>query len=166
MPTELLYDCYVLATTREPIGVLRFLDRFLPKRRATRSEYELPDHAGEPESILGSEADILAYLRDNPAEPYALYWNSLAEGQPRRAMAFFTSDDAVILGLSCDSSEQDARDWLSAAKGFLGSEVGTFWVESPAPKSAETFVRELARVPAGHVRIASEGNGRTTMRCS
>lgn len=158
------FDCYVLVRSREPDVVYGFLAKYLPARQPEADEFEIPYGGSAPERLFHSVDEILAFLAAEPAQPHAIYWNSLGSGDPTRAMAFFTTDGGLILGLSVGDSEEGAQRVLASMKASLGSDAGTYWFESPAPQSAEQFLQDIDQVPAGSWRSPRSSGGRP-MRC-
>ena len=130
-------DVYVLAPARDAVTLDRFLARYLPARAEMADEYEVPQYAARPTVVYRHATDLLIHLFARPAEPHAVYWRSTAAGDPDQAMAFFTTDAALILGLSC-VPEDDSR-WLADLLGFAGTGVGYIDYAAPPPDTVAGF---------------------------
>jgi hypothetical protein len=134
------YDVYVLAPARTADAVDRFLARFAPERQESGSEYAVPQYADAPAHVFQRDGDLVRYCVAHPHEPHGLYWQCLGAADPAHAIAFFTADGALILGLSVMA---DAERWLAELRAFTGSEAGCVLFEVPPPNTATAF-RALA----------------------
>jgi hypothetical protein len=137
-------DTYVLAPERSAALVARFLDHFAPRREEAAVDYSVPQFADVPARHFGRAEELVEYLVGHPSEPHGVYWRNLGDGPPF-VMAFFTSDGAVILGLSC--VEPEAPAWLSRLRAFAGPGPHCTLFEQPPPDSAAEF-RALAEAAA------------------
>jgi hypothetical protein len=117
------YDVYALAPVRTAEAVERFLDQFTPAREPAADDYEVPRYANTPAVVFRLPGELVAHCVAYPAEPHGMYWRCLGRGDPAHAMAFFTADGRLILGLSVVS---DADRWLTELLTAAGSAVG--WV--------------------------------------
>ena len=140
------YDVYCLAPARTGGTVGSFLERYAPAREAAADEYELPQYADEPDRVFSSVDQIIAHCVSHPTEPYSIYWRCLNEGDPAHAMAFFTLDGAVILGLSV---RDHAPAWLDNMKSAIGGTAGWIGFETPPPDTAGEFLALSANQPLG-----------------
>jgi hypothetical protein len=136
------YDVYALAPHRTVEAVERFLARFAPAHEPAADEYEVPRYADAPAIVFRTPGELVAYCVGHPAEPHGVYWRCLGGGDPARAMVFFTTDGALILGLSVAS---DADRWLAELLAATGSAVGWVGFEEPPPDSASEFAALAAR---------------------
>jgi len=132
-------DVYALSPSRTTEAVDHFLDRFAPSREEVTNEYEVPQYEATPVACFGRAADVIAFLADHPDEPYSLYWRNTAADGPAFVMTFFTTDGAIILGLSC--AEEQAEHWLSELKAFAKANVGSRAFEQPPPETTVEFLR-------------------------
>lgn len=140
-------DCYVLARLRTRDFILSFLDRFLPQRQEYTDAYEVPQFGEHPELILPSAEALLDYLEHHRREVHAVYWFNPQEVPFRAAMALFTSDGQVILGLTCQTLYPDThieQGCLAAIMEFCGSTVGLIEYEKPAPKDTGELLQRIA----------------------
>jgi hypothetical protein len=112
---------------------------FAPQREQTAVEYEFPEYAEKPLVIKRSAHEAIQYCEDHPSEAHRLYFRNLGSG-PSHAMLFFTSDGALILGLSVSEHEEE---WFARLKEFAASEIGYITFESAPAATAGAF-RELA----------------------
>lgn len=140
-------DCYVLARQRTRDFIVGFLDRFLPHRQEYTEAYEVPQFAEHPEVVFTSADALLDYLEKHSGEVHAVYWFNPQEETLRAAMALFTSDGQVILGLTCETFYPDTRieqDCLAQIMAFCGSTVGLIEYEKPAPKDTGEMMQRIA----------------------
>ncbi len=135
-------DAYLLVSDRSATAIARFLDHFVPNREEVADGYEVPQYADAPDHHFRRVEELIAYLEGHALEDYGIYWRNTGEG-PAFAMAFFTSDGAVILGLAC--IEDEATAWLTELRAFAGSGPCCILFEQPPPDSAAAF-RALAAV--------------------
>jgi hypothetical protein len=134
-------DCYVLVNSRSKSRVEEFLVHFLPERRSSADEFEIPQYSDAPDRVFHSAEEALSYLEKSPSEGHALYWANKSSGEPRRAMVFPTVDGQMIFGISCDShAEGKADKMLEKMKELLRSSCGYIAYEEPPPRSAEEFI--------------------------
>jgi hypothetical protein len=134
-------DVYVLAPGRSAAVIARFLERFAPMSEEVVDEYEVPRFAASPSYQFRRAAELVEHLAAHPYEPHGIYWRNLGAG-PAFAMAFFTTDGAILLGLSCVEGEAEA--WLKELRTFAGAESGCIMFEQPPPDSADEFGRMIA----------------------
>ena len=137
-------DVYALAPGRSASLIRRFLDHFAPLREEAAESYEVPRYAERPDHLFGRAEELVDHLVANTSEPHGVYWRNLGDGPPF-VMAFFTTDGAVILGLS--SVEQESASWLSRLRSFVGPSPHCTLFEQPPPDSAAEF-RALAEAAA------------------
>src|SRR5512145_1299403 len=95
----MMREIYALGSDRSVRFVRAFLDRFLPDRERVADEYEVPEHARQPSHLFLTDDDIMDYLEHHPWESYGLYWRDPDPDGRRLAMAFYTVDRKIILGL-------------------------------------------------------------------
>ncbi|WP_223746771.1 hypothetical protein ACJ2CR_11425 [Myxococcus faecalis] len=132
-----------MSDDRRAEAVRAFLERFLPGRSIRRDEFWIPEFASPPREILRTEDGILEYLEAHADEPYGLYWGQEDGLAPRQAMAFFTRDGKVILGLA-DLPER-APVLLQELARFAGSSHAlTGWEQRP-PDTAREFIEWCRR---------------------
>ncbi|MDY3557416.1 hypothetical protein R5W24_006607 [Gemmata sp. JC717] len=136
------YDVYALAPARTAEAVERFLARFAPAREPAADEYEVPRYADVPATVFRTPGELVAHGVAHPAEPHGLYWRCLGGSDPAHAMAFFTADGGLILGLSVVS---DAEWWRAELLAAAGSTVGWVGFEEPPPDTAREFAVRAAR---------------------
>lgn len=130
------FDVYVLSKDRSKATVHRFLKRFLSEWEESQEDYVLPYLSDEPQITFASQDDLLDYLEKIPNQPYAIYWRSVVDGDPRGAMIFPLSDGHMIYGLCV---EQHARRYLSETLSFLNATRGYIAFECPPPTTASAF---------------------------
>ncbi len=132
-------DVYVLSPGRSAAVAERFLDMFVPQREQSAAEYEFPQYADKPVVTVKSASEAIQHCEDHVSEAHSFYFRNLGPG-PAHAMVFFTSDCALILGLSVIDHEEE---WFVRLKEYAGSEVGYISFETAPAATAGAF-RELA----------------------
>lgn len=137
----LVIDIYVLTERRSADFVGAFLDRFLPDREEAADDYVV-DGGDGLSHVFGDINDAIAFCCAHPKVYHAFYWRNMTEGAVLSAMVFFTTDDALILGLSV--ADPRLRRILSdALKHFVGAaHCLTTW-ELPPPTSAAAFKQAI-----------------------
>jgi hypothetical protein len=136
------FDVYALSPDRSRESVLRFLDRFLPRRSESAADYVVPNNSDLPEFHFDNAAELLAHLETHPRQSHAIYWLSEMPDDPRCAMAFPTSDGQMVYGLSVEENE---RRFLADLMAFLNTADGYIDVETPPPDSAAAFQERVRR---------------------
>lgn len=134
-------EFYALSTDRSASAVRRFLSRFLTRREPCTDEHWIPEHADVPCLVLNTEDQIFDYLERHANEPYGLYWNEA--GSHRQAMAFYTRDGHVILGLADDPLDPALR--LREIANFVGATHCLLTSEQRPPDTAAEFIELCSR---------------------
>lgn len=150
------YDVYALAPARTAGAVDRFLTRFAPAREPAADDYPVPRFADPPAAVLRTPGELVAFCVARPAEPYAVYWRCLGDGDPAHAMAFFTADGGLILGLSVVEAPER---WLADVRAETGGGVGWVGFEKPPPDTAREFATLAARQAEASAAIDRGGMG-------
>jgi hypothetical protein len=135
------YDVYALATARTTDEVQRFLAHFAPEREESADDYTIPRFSDSPLYVFDRANEVIEYCVSHLTEPQSIYWRCLRESGPAHAMVFFTTDGALLLGLSVITDEDQ---WLKDLKAFAGSNVGCVLFEEAPPDSAEEFRRIIS----------------------
>lgn len=130
-------ELYALGIDRTAQTVSAFLNHFLPNRESGCENYPVPESSDSPSLILRTEAEILEYLEQHPAEPYGLYWNDAGHSSAQ-AMAFYARDGKVIFGLAEDSASPAER--LRELAEFVGAEYSILGSEQRPPDTAQEFI--------------------------
>ena len=129
-------DIYVLVARREE-DYSRFTATFLTGLGEAADEYEYPQFASEPSIVTSDLQVVLENLFRDRTQAYGIYWNSSGETGILAAMAFFTADDGLILGLTV--REDEAERQLRRLMNDLGSTTGGIFGEEPPPETAAEF---------------------------
>ena len=132
-------DIYVLTASRNEATASAFLNRFAPLREESAVDYGIPQHADTPHTTLLTAAEVVAYCCRHTSEPYSVYWRCVGDVDPAHAMAFFTSDGCLILGLSTEESA--AERYFTELREHTRSEIGYVTIETPPPDTATEFRR-------------------------
>jgi hypothetical protein len=101
-------DVYALVPGRDGQTIARFLDLFLPHREEAAESYPVPMAAAEARQVFRRVYELVDYLVVHPREAYSVYWSSLGGTLAAHAMAFFTGDGGLILGVSIPASTPPA----------------------------------------------------------
>ena len=139
-------DCYVLTHGRTKAFVTAFLDRFLPQRGEYAERYELPQFSDHPVIEFTSADQLLDFLEHDLYTVHAIYWYNPEDTPIRAAMALFTSDGQVILGLTCACHKEDdsvEQGCLKELMAFCRSTVGLIEYEKPAPKDTDELLQRI-----------------------
>jgi hypothetical protein len=130
---------YVLSPVRSAKAAERFLETFAPQREQSADDYEFPEYAEQPQLVVKSAREAIQHCEWHPSEAHSIYFRNLGDG-PAHVMLFFTSDGALIFGLSVVEREDE---WFSRLKEFATSNVGYITFEAAPAATAGAF-RELA----------------------
>ena len=137
----MLIDIYVLAAERTLEAAKRFMREWAQEFRPAASEYEFPQYADKPVFVYSSPADLIKNLVEAPAEPHGLYWNNPARGFVRTSMLFFTTDGAMIVGLSVEGDQPPLlEETLRALALTVSGRVGYCAYETPPPDTVSEFI--------------------------
>lgn len=142
-------DCYILTTDRTLEMVDKFLNHFLPERAEVASEYELPQFGETTELKFDTVEGLIEYLVINTSTPYSIYWCNKVETDIKCAMCFFTDDNHLILGLSCNTLDHDNSvedEIFRLLKNYGKTSSGYITYENPAPTNAQEFQRIIKRM--------------------
>ncbi|MBO6496816.1 MAG: hypothetical protein JJ978_14700 [Roseivirga sp.] len=145
---EYFADCYVLTDQRNKEHILRFLDHFIPDRKETADEYEVPRYSTQPSRIFRKAENLISYLSENKSEPHGIYWSNTQEGYLRNAQVFFTNDGYLILGISCYTKYPNTEIEESFHKELLhlcSSEYGYITYEDIPPLNSLEFKKKVAQ---------------------
>ena len=135
-------ELYALSNNRSTGAIFAFLDHFLPDRIPFADEFPVPEYADNPVEEFTSDNDLIGYLVEHPSETYSVYWNDKDPASARQAMAFFTVDGNVILGLGLEAAGEDELQTLA---NFVGAEFSRFGDEQPPPETSEDFIAQCTR---------------------
>ena len=147
-------DCYVLVQGRSKSFADKFLDHFLPHRRETASEYEVPQHADSPRVVYKTADELLLALEDQPAECHAIYWANTDPGRLRTAIVAPTNDGGTVYGLSIDDEDDDGKGMAAACLekmlALFGRTCPAYfgWEEVP-PNRMGQFLARKAELASG-----------------
>ncbi len=94
------WDVYVLCPRRSRDTVTAFLDRFMPDRVLNMDEYTIPPFSLHPRVRFEGVDDLIAYLAQHPHEDeYYISWSNTGGDGPEFAIASFSDDGGLIMGL-------------------------------------------------------------------
>ncbi|QRK10992.1 hypothetical protein JQX13_13525 [Archangium violaceum] len=141
-------DIYILAAERSFEAASRFMDEWTQGFEPAASEYEFPQHADKPAFVYSSAVDLIKTLVKTPAEPHGLYWNNPARGNVRTAMLFFTTDGAMIAGLSVEGDQPPfLEETLRRLALTVSGREGYCAFETPPPDTLREFVDNARQAP-------------------
>ena len=153
-----MIEIYVLCEERQKKVLLKFLEIMLPNRRELADEYCYPEYVEEPEIVFDDYMELIAVLERNQLESYSIYWDNIDSSEVKSAMAFFTEDASLMLGLfvALDSAEK----YLSKMSDLVGGKFGLVNSDSPPPSTRNEFIEccrrsNLAKVYEGEFVSAS-----------
>lgn len=131
-------DCYCLVKSRSQEIVERFLERFIPNRQESADDYMSNG------TVFTDAEDLLKHLQENIKESNSVYWRTTdEESEVQHAMAFYTDDGSMILGLSFIGNnryDERAKKILNSMCSFLSSEIACLTVEEPPPTNSLEFI--------------------------
>jgi hypothetical protein len=107
-------DLYALAHDRSLQLAERFLMMWTKDFAETRSQYEYPQYANDPDHIFFSAKELIAQLCVHRDQEYAIYWDNpqAASGtayQVINAMMFFNSDGTLVVGITVATDSKAAQ---------------------------------------------------------
>lgn len=140
MPNGIWADIYVLGNDRSVLLVNSFLNKFLPNRELTVTQWDFPEYSDNPELTINSEKEFLEYCEKHKDVTHRSYWiNSVESQNPCSAHIFYLSDGKVVLGLSTNDEHQE-QGLLIELKSFVNSEIGYITYECPPEECVEDFI--------------------------
>ena len=138
-------DCYVLTDKRIESFIEEFLDHFVPERRETADEYEVPQYADNPIENFRTAKEAVNYLVMNNSVEHSLHWENPIRSALRGAEIFFNDDGSVIMGIYCETKYPDTEiedKIFKEIKEFCGSEEGYITYEDTPPHNSEGFAEK------------------------
>lgn len=137
-------DSYFLVNNRDSSIVRKFLDEFFPCREEATEDYPVPEYNDNPIAVYKDIEDLYSYLEEHANETYSLYWyNSIEDSLLKNAMAFYTDDKKIIVGVSITGNSPEdmkAIEYYLNISTFLGSDVGCITVEEAPPVNSLEFI--------------------------
>lgn len=130
------FDIYVLSQHRSATAAAAFLEEFAPNREQSALDYPFPEFAEQPSVVFGTAPEAIDFCDSQPNETQSIYFRNLGAGAAH-VMVFFTSDGALILGLSV---VDQAEKWLGRLEEFAGSKVSLMAFETAPPLTIAEFV--------------------------
>ena len=153
-------DIYVLGGKRSPDAIIGFLDHFLPSRRESADEYEVPQYSDAPYTVFKTADELIAYCCQNPKEPHTIYWRSDAEDE--HAEVFFLKDGGLIFGFSTPADDYSKVDAVSNELGrFFDTDEIIVTYEDLPPESTLDFHSFFANLPTIGDAASAEAARRT-----
>jgi hypothetical protein len=144
-------EVYALAPQRSEAVSDIFRSAWLDGFEESADEYEVPENSDRPEAIYTSVDDLIQRLVATPAEGYSVYWHNLRPGRIRSGMLMFTTDGALVVGLSIAGEDAgEAARVLSELARTVGAEHGYVTSDERPPDTARDF---LVRTPRAAIRI-------------
>jgi hypothetical protein len=153
-------DIYVLGGKRSPEAIIGFLDHFLPSRRESADEYEVPQYSDAPDTVFKTAEELIAYCCQNPKEPHTIYWRSDAEDE--HAEVFFLKDGGLIFGVSTPADNFSRVDEVCSKLGhFFDTEEIIVTYEDLPPESIDDFHSLFSHLPRIDDAVSAESARRT-----
>lgn len=135
-----LVDCYCFVDSRKKKLVDDFLDKFLPRREDTIQDFVV----NKKSTIIEGSDELMFFLEQNLSEEKTIYWKNTDENSTYMyAMAFFTDDGKLIIGVSISGRFPDEKlvvDSFFEIKEYLNSTIGCITVEEAAPTNSQEFI--------------------------
>lgn len=141
-------DCYVLTNNRTKKFVDGFLNTFIPNRKEQTDIYEVPQYGKEKVEEFNSADNLIEYLELSANAPHTIYWENLDDKEPRFANCFFTDDNNLIVGLSCEADDKTEDELLLKLMDYCGTKMGYITYEQPAPRNSHEFIEIVRRANA------------------
>ncbi|MCT4666177.1 MAG: hypothetical protein N4A45_13205 [Flavobacteriales bacterium] len=141
-------DCYVLTNIRTELFVEGFLDHFVPNRRETADEFEVPQYGDNPVETFKTAREAVKFLVDNKHVKHSLYWANPEKSDLRGAELFFTDDAHIIMGIYCETKYPNTKiedKIFKEIKEFCGSDFGYITYEDTPPHNSIEFKEMIKR---------------------
>jgi hypothetical protein len=153
-------DIYVLGGKRCTNAIIDFLDHFLPSRRESADEYEVPQYSKTPYIVFNTADELIAYCCQNPKEPHTIYWQNDAEDE--HAVILFLKDGGLVFGISTPADNHSKVDAVSNELGsFFGTDEVIVTYEDLPPESVDDFHSFFANLPRIYDSASAEAARRT-----
>lgn len=137
-------DCYVLTDKRNKETITDFLEEFIPHRKETADEYQIPQFSYNPKIVFVKAQELIDYAIANKEIEQSIYWNNTNENDKlRSAMCFFTKDGYLILGISCITTNPNTSIedyYLAKLKKYLQTDIGYIDYENPPANNKDEFI--------------------------
>jgi hypothetical protein len=141
----MLIDIYVLAPERTKTAVQRFLAKFLPYRKQTATEFEVPEFSNSPAIVFMTTEEVIDYCCVHPNASQRIYWLNSGKLDPQSAHLYFLLDGGMVFGLSvAEGNEYVWNQWLIELRSFTGAAYGYWTGECPPEDTLDEFIA-LAR---------------------
>ena len=144
-------DCFVLTNKRTEAFVEEFLNRFVPKRRESEDEYEVPQYEKNPVESIKSVKEKVKFLVENKSIKHSLYWENPIKSELKGAELFFTDDGHIILGIYCETKfpNTEIEDKIfKEIKAFCKSNEGYIAYEDSPPHNSVEFRKIIEKQQA------------------
>jgi len=139
-------DIYVLGKKRSSDAIIAFLNHFLPSRRESADEYEVPQYSKAPHTMFNTANELITYCCQNPQETHAIYWQNITGEE--HAGVFFLKDGGLIFGVSTPADNHSKVDAVSDDLGrFLDTGEVIVTYEDVPPESVNDFHSFFAHLP-------------------
>ncbi|GET24152.1 hypothetical protein [Prolixibacter sp. NT017] len=139
-------DCYALTDKRTESFIKEFLDHFVPERRETADEYEVPQYENNPVENFKTAHEAVKFLVENKSIKHSLYWANPIKSELRGAEIFFTDDGYVIMGIFCETKypNTEIEDKIfKEIKEFCGNDEGYITYEDTPPHNSKEFREKI-----------------------
>jgi hypothetical protein len=132
-------DLYALAGERSREAVRRFRDQWLTGFEESAVDYEFPQYSDRPDTVYSSPWELIDRLLAEPAQAHSLYWRNPSPGHVQHAMLFFTTDGALIAGLTVATSDLElAGMTLRRLAATVDARFGyATWEQPPLDRASE-----------------------------
>lgn len=139
-------DIYAAIKTRSKKQALDFLNHFLPEREESDYIYEYPQFGKDTEREFKNRDELMTFLETNVKAEYNLYWKGTnASKTNKHAMLFYTEDESLIFGISCDADKggnfntNNEDECLKLMKEYFKTEIAYITYEAPPASTFKEF---------------------------
>lgn len=143
-------DIYIAVKTRSKQQATDFLNHFFPNRVESADEYEFPQYSSPAYREFKTVNELMLYLESEVNAEYNLYWKATDDSNPNRyGMLFYTSDAAIIFGISRDAdiggydNTENEDECLKQMKEYFQSENGYITYEDTPYETYKKFVSKV-----------------------
>ncbi len=137
----MLIDIYVLASERSNEIFDLFINSWMRGFIEVADEYEFPQYSEKPQAVYSTYKKLVNKLMDAPQEPHSIYWRAPNKDIVKGGMVFFTSDCAMIVGVSIDSTDmKQISRYLKKIADTVGGSAGYCAFEEPPPETVKEFL--------------------------
>ena len=136
-------DCYVLTEKRNYDFIIKILNHFVPNRRETADEYEIPQYSENPTELFDNADEKIRFLSKNKRIKHTLYWENPDKTELKGVELFFTDDEYLICGVYCDTKFPNTEiedKYFEQLQKICNSKQGYITYEEPSVHNSQEFI--------------------------